>query len=207
MNNAQLINQTSGEVEYYTEPKILEAARLVMGSIELDPASSAAANAHVKAKRFYGLQSDGSWVDGFQQKWDARTVWMNHPFTREEEACQPNCQKHLTSSTHKHHDIYWYGNRRWVEKFVINQRHGFVTIAMCITYASTSEGWFQPLMKLPQCYLTPRTNYYLPDGKIKKGVTKGSVVTYAGPDVAAFTRYFQDFGEIKVRYERRDPIC
>ena len=43
-NAATLINQTSGKVEYYTPADIVEAARRVMGSIDLDPASSPAAN-------------------------------------------------------------------------------------------------------------------------------------------------------------------
>ena len=52
MNKAQLINQDSGKVEYYTPSWIVEAARLVMGSIDLDPASNAKANETVKAKIF-----------------------------------------------------------------------------------------------------------------------------------------------------------
>ena len=36
VNNATLINQTSGKVEYYTPADIVEAARRVMGSIDLD---------------------------------------------------------------------------------------------------------------------------------------------------------------------------
>ena len=45
----QQINQTSGDVEYYTPPAIIEAARLVMGTIDLDPASSETANERVRA--------------------------------------------------------------------------------------------------------------------------------------------------------------
>lgn len=200
MNNAQLINQTSGEVEYYTDPKIIAAARLVMGSIQLDPASSALANRNVGARQFFGRQYDGSWKDGFKIEWRAKTLWMNHPFTREERECGPDCKKHLETPSHKHHSVYWYGNRKWIEKFVISQRHGYVETAMCITYAATSEEWFQPLMQFPQCFLSPRTNYFLPDGTIKKGVTKGSVVTYLGKDLPAFAEHFKKFGTIKVRY-------
>lgn len=42
MKAHRLINQDSGDVEYYTPTEITEAARRVMGGIDLDPFSSAA---------------------------------------------------------------------------------------------------------------------------------------------------------------------
>ena len=45
----QLVNQDSGDTEYYTPGFIVEAARRVMGGIDLDPFSSAAANVLVQA--------------------------------------------------------------------------------------------------------------------------------------------------------------
>jgi len=50
----------------------------------------------------------------------------------------------------------------------------------------------------PQCFLQPRTNYYLPDGSLKKGVTKGSVVTYMGPNLKRFREVFTKHGVVKV---------
>lgn len=55
-------------------------------------------------------------------------------------------------------------------------------------------------MRRPQCYLTPRTNYRLPDGTIKKGVSKGSVVTYYGDNLDAFAREYERFGTVKIAY-------
>lgn len=191
MNAASLINQTSSEVEYYTAPEILEAAREVLGVIELDPASSSAAQLRVKAKHYYGFKLDGSFVDGISKEWNG-TVWLNHPFGRKEKACGEWCAK-----KHIHHSIDYHGNKAWVNKLVMECNSLRVSQALCITYACTSEGWFQPLLDYPQCFLSPRTNYYTPDGKVKKGVTKGSVVTYIGPDVPRFVRAFRRFGRIK----------
>lgn len=165
MNQAQLINQTSGDVEYYTPPNIISAARAVLGWIDLDPASSAIANDRIGAKEFFS-------ANGLAQSWYGR-VWMNHPFRRGE-------------------------NAQWVNKLVREVTEGHVIEALCITYACTSEAWFQPLLERPICFLSPRTNYYLPNGSIKKGVTKGSAVTYFGNDVARFARHFHLFGQIKV---------
>jgi deoxycytidylate deaminase len=76
MNNCQQINQDSGNTEYYTPPEIIEAARQVLGFIDLDPASSDIANQTVKAAIFFTADDDG-----LSKPWYGR-VWMNHPFSR-----------------------------------------------------------------------------------------------------------------------------
>jgi hypothetical protein len=192
MNSATLINQTSGEVEYYTDPKIIAAAKEVFGGvISLDPASSAAANANIGALRYFGKE-----LDGITQPWQSETLWLNHPFGRAEEPCKPDCEK-----DHVHHDFRCYGNAAWITKLETEFDLGRFSEGLSITYAATSETWFQPLMRRPQCFLAPRTNYYLPNGEVKRGVTKGSAVTYYGNDVPKFAMAFKRFGEIKVRYE------
>lgn len=168
MDNGQLINQDSGNVEYYTPSWIIEAAREVMGSIDLDPASSAKANDTVLAKRFLNTH-------GLQAEWRGN-IWLNHPFSRTE-------------------------NEAWIFKLIHSYKITFVKQACCITYASTSERWFQPLMDYPQCYFSRRVNYIDGvTGKIKKGVTKGSVVTYLGPNVEKFYTVFSKYGKVMVPY-------
>lgn len=169
MDNAQLINQTSGNTEYYTPKFIIEAARAVMGSIELDPASSVQANKTVKAYRICTKENDG-----LSQDWKCSTLFLNHPFGRKE-------------------------NPLWINKLIYEWRAGVINdAAICITYACTSEKWFMELLYKPQCFLIPRTNYYLPDGTKKKGVTKGSVVTYLGGKVDKFKEVFSSYGVIKI---------
>lgn len=165
-DNAQAINQDSGNYEYYTPPEIVEAAREVMHGIFLDPASSYQANKKIRALLWYGEKENG-----LDQEWIGR-VWMNHPFSR-------------------------INNPLWINKLISEYKKGNVKEACCITYAATSEVWFQPLLQFPQCFLSPRTNYYLPDGTKKKGVTKGSVVTYLGPNILNFRRVFSDLGVVK----------
>ena len=109
------------------------------------------------------------------REWKGR-VWMNHPFSRK-------------------------NNKLWIWRLVQAYKRGYVTQACCITYAATSEKWFRPLLDFPQCYLYKRTNYLLPDGTVKRGVTKGSVVTYLGPNVARFRQVFEideKLGKVKV---------
>lgn len=165
LSPAQLINQTSGDYEYYTPFEIVEAARKTMGHISLDPASSALANLRIGASDYFTEK-----IDGLTQEWYGR-VWLNHPFGRE-------------------------SNPKWISKLVEEYRSGRVKQACCITFAATSEAWFAPLFEFPMCFLRPRTNYYLPDGSLKKGVTKGSVVTYLGPHRGEFRAYFTRFGSV-----------
>lgn len=188
MTSHQLINQTSGDVEYYTDPRIIEAARRVMGRIALDPASSEKANQFVKAEAWFGPEDRS-----LERGWDA-PLWLNHPFGRKEPACPAGCTK-----KHTHHSIEYFGNAAWINRLVYSHKDRSVDEACCITYACTSEKWFQPLMEFAQCFLCPRTNYYLPDGTIKKGVTKGSVVTYLGQNLKQFVKEFTPFGAVKVK--------
>jgi phage N-6-adenine-methyltransferase len=64
----------TGEIEWYTPTQFIEAARTVMGSIDLDPASSCFAQERVKAENYFTLEDDG-----LTQKWFGN-VFLNPPY-------------------------------------------------------------------------------------------------------------------------------
>lgn len=71
------VANNSGENEWYTPVEYIQAAREVMGEIDLDPASSEVANRTVGATVYFTKQDNG-----LAYSWDGR-AWMNPPYAAE----------------------------------------------------------------------------------------------------------------------------
>lgn len=71
------VTNNSGNNEWYTPQKYIEAARRVLRCIDLDPASCPYANQTVKAEHFFSIDNDG-----LAQEWKGK-VWMNPPYSAE----------------------------------------------------------------------------------------------------------------------------
>ncbi len=74
MNTSRQVLHSSKTNEWYTPPWIIDRARLVMGSIDLDPASTHQANERIQATKFFTEY-------GLRRLWSGN-VWLNPPYGR-----------------------------------------------------------------------------------------------------------------------------
>jgi hypothetical protein len=159
---------TKTDVEWYTPPEYIEAAREALGGgIDLDPASCLEANAVVRALRFLSREDDG-----LHKPWVGR-VWLNPPYGRDDDD----------------------GTGAWTAKMIEEHRAGRVTAGVMLVGACTETRWFRPLFEYPICFPEGRLPFRLPNGKLANGV-KGSAIVYVGNDVARFQAAYRRFGAI-----------
>lgn len=66
----------TGDNEWYTPAEVVDAARQVLGVIDLDPASSEQAQRNVQAMQYFSLADDG-----LKRMWHGN-VWLNPPYAQ-----------------------------------------------------------------------------------------------------------------------------
>ena len=161
----------SASPEWYTPARYVEAARDVLGGIDLDPASCAEANRVVGAAHYYTAQTDG-----LAHPWPGR-VFLNPPYGK---------------SAPK-------GTAVFVPKLAAEYEVGRTTAAILLTSAhGTETDWFAFLWDQTICFTDHRLDYWNPD-PVEGGPTFGSAFTYFGPEPARFARRFAEFGAIVQR--------
>lgn len=155
--------------EWYTPEYILDAARQVMGFIELDPASTEEANRYVKAQRIYTKDNNA-----LEQDWQAMTVWLNPPYGR----------NHNVSII-----------RLFIEKLKYHYLRGDVGQAIILTTADIDELWWRQLVPYPVCFPDHKVYYFRP-GKDKEKHIFGTALTYMGMNEQRFIDIFGEIGPV-----------
>lgn len=164
--------------EWWTQAKYVEAARLVLGGIDLDPASCPDANQTVRAIRYYTKEQDG-----LAQPWYGRT-WLNPPFSR------VNVARGMEPGDHPKSML-----QAWIDKLISEHRCGNVPAAILLTKADPKQKWFQPLWDYTICFSRDRVYFNRPGLEPEK-MMFGTVFVYLGPDPEKFVSVFRQFGRI-----------
>lgn len=162
--------QGTGDNEWYTPAEHIEAARAVMGDIDLDPASSALANETVRAARFFDIEADG-----LAQEWGGR-VWMNPPYA------QPWIMRFCEKLTEEA------AAGRVIEAIALT--HNYTDTGWFHLLAGKADA---------VCFTRGRIGFLDPNGK-RAAPTQGQAFTYIGPNVPEFVRQFSRFGLVMVRH-------
>lgn len=176
-NGAAVIQSETNE--WYTPTEYINAARRVLGGIDLDPASCEEVNRTVQAAQFFTqctLPCGGKdWCthDGMAQTWKGR-IWLNPPYGRLAGQFVIRCAEQYAAEN--------------------------VAAAVILVNAHcTDTAWFRPLWDGTLCFTYGRLNFAAGTAA-RGGSTHGSVFAYLGPDPAAFAAEFGQYGAIVTRW-------
>lgn len=156
--------QYTGWTEWYTPAEYIEAARSVMGGIDLDPASNELANDIVKADSYFSVDNDG-----LTQDWNGN-VWLNPPYA----------QPYIADFIHKLVEQHTNGNVRQA----ILLTHNNTDTRWFLEAAENCSAI---------CFTTGRVKFYAPNGTIAAPAS-GQAFFYFGPAKAAFKDVFNEVG-------------
>lgn len=157
--------------EWYTPQAYVEAARDVMGSIDLDPASNYYANRWIRAERLYTKNHDGL---APSNAW-AGNVWLNPPYGGLQVP--------------------------FLERLVNEYEQGNITQAVaCINGYRYDAKWFRPIWNYDLCFAARRVRFiggaseHGPKDELDNSPANGTVFVYLGPDSCRFAERFSQFG-------------
>lgn len=160
------VSNNSGNNEWYTPPEIIERARLSLGAIDFDPASSEVANRTVQASE-YLTEKD----DGLQAEWRGR-VWLNPPYA------QPLIAHFCEAATSA------YQQGRITAACVLTNN---------ATETRWLQDLFSQASAV--CFLRGRVKYLNAQGHPENTPLQGQCVTYLGPEPERFVEAFSEIGE------------
>jgi len=157
--------------EWYTPRPYTDAARELMGGIDLDPASSERANDRVGASAIYDVTQNG-----LEHDWRGR-VWCNPPGGKERGESRIGL---FTYKLLRHYDAR------------------DVTQACLLIPATTDTAHFQACQNHPVCLIDGRVNFDFghPDEEKAGNNTQAHCVVYMGDQPKRFREIFGQFGPV-----------
>lgn len=161
--------QGTGENEWYTPSEYIGAVRKVLGTIDLDPASSYLANKTVQATRIFSIRDDG-----LRQDWDGN-IWLNPPYS------QPHIEDFI---------------RKLVREFSDGRTKQ--AIALTHNYTDTAWFHHAANNCQAICFTRGRISFVSPSGD-KAAPTQGQAFFYFGDAMESFKSAFSEIGFVVVR--------
>lgn len=158
------ITFNSGNNEWYTPENIIEAARNVMGSIDVDPASNDIAQEYIKAEKYFTIETNG-----LIQEWHGN-VWMNPPYAADMIGKFINKLNEEVEAEHIDSAIVLVNNATETTWF-----RNLLTYAKCV------------------CFPYGRVKFITPGGESGSPL-QGQAIIYIGDDKSAFVREFEKIG-------------
>ena len=160
------IGENSGENEWYTPAAIIEAARNVMGGIDLDPATSEIAQRTVQAAACYTREDDG-----LVREWHGR-IWLNPPYEK------GLIDKFVMKIIHE------YGSERLTQACVLVNNATETGWGQTLLANSNSV-----------CFLAKRVRFLSPDGE-KGAPLQGQMLAGINVDADDFRAEFETLGVV-----------
>lgn len=162
--------------EWYTPARYVDAARQVMGGIDLDPASTELANMTVRAARYYTIEDNGLTLP-----WYGR-VWLNPPYSAPDGT--------LGRLGSKPGSL-----KPFIMRLIAEYHAGRVEQAVLLVNSDSDATWFIPLWEFLICFADHKVMFHRP-GKPNEGQFFGTVFAYMGQNESAFIDIFSEFGAV-----------
>lgn len=167
LQNKPHVAFNSGNNEWYTPAEYIEAAKQVLGEIDLDPASSEIANKTVQALHFLTAEQDGLQFD-----WSGK-VWMNPPYASE-----------LISRF----------TEKLVNHFVSNDVSEAIVLVNNATETAWFQGMLAYASAV--CFLKRRVKFIDMDGNASGAPLQGQAILYFGDNPTGFAIAYKAFGSV-----------
>jgi phage N-6-adenine-methyltransferase len=159
------VGRATGEHEWYTPREYIEAAEKVLGAIDLDPASSDAAQKVIKAKQYF-TKGD----DGLTKEWTGR-VWLNPPYNL-------NLIGKFTAKLRQHY-----------------QDGDITSALLLVNNATETTWFQEVARHASSiCLLAGRIRFLDEEGNAVGAPLQGQAILYFGRDVNSFERELGNFG-------------
>jgi len=190
---------SAASMEHYTPTEINEAARRLMGAIDLDPASCARANKYVQATKIWTKRDDG-----LKRPWSGR-LFINPPGGVSVSDPATGKRKQIAPSLVR---PFW---ERLASEYLAGRVEQAIWIGFSLEQLQSlqlsADGGLSPL-DVPLCFPRRRIRFLLPNGQPNPRPTHANYIAFLPPRdapgvaIKEFAALFAPFGAVRTELAR-----